>query len=147
MQRKVIRTKTVQGISSRVYRIVEDGQTLADVEKKIGKDTLLREVFAEQELTYSELYQEYSDFIANGNSENFAWMYVLNEKFGIVIDEHIYLSHYELDMCKQQNEIIPWEYMDSKKYIGDTWWFDDEEIINDIQQLSDGTLWEAQTAL
>ena len=56
-------------------------------------------------------------------------------KFGIVIDEHIYLYHYELDMCKQQNEIIPWEYMDSKKYIGDTWWFDDEEIINDIQQL------------
>ena len=39
-------------------------------------------------------------------------------------------------MYEQQKEILPWVYMESKKYLGDTWWFDDEEIKKDVQELS-----------
>ena len=62
-------------------------------------------------------------------------MYILADNFGIVINEHIYLYHYDLDISNQQKSLFPWEYMDSKRYIGDAWWTNDDEILNDIKKL------------
>lgn len=62
-------------------------------------------------------------------------MYVLDSGFGVVVNEHIYLCHCNEAIMKQQDEVFPWLYMESKKYIGDTWWFDDKEVIEDITNL------------
>lgn len=29
-----------------------------------------------------------------------------------------------------------WAYMSSKKYLGDSWWFDDKEILKDVQKMN-----------
>ena len=39
------------------------------------------------------------------------------------------------DIARASEQLFPWVYMDSKKYLGDTWWFDDDEVLNDIQKM------------
>ncbi len=136
MEKKIIRTKIVQGLSSRMYQAIEDTETIKNTECKIDKEYLLQEVFNEKDVSFDELSEEYNVFQKTGNSKMFAWMYVINDNFGIVIDSHIYLYHYDKKMYEQQKVVIPWMYTESKKYIGDTWWFEDQEIIEDIQKLS-----------
>ena len=63
-------------------------------------------------------------------------MYLFNTEFGITINKNIYLYHFNADSLAMQENILPWKYPDGKKYIGDSWWFEDEEILSDIQKLS-----------
>lgn len=136
MERKVIRTQIVQGISSKIIQESNDEETLQDLDLKHGRDFLTRRIFDEKELSYQELLEEYDKFAKGQESSLFAWMYVVNSNFGIVIDEHIYLYHYNPDISNQQKQVFPWEYMDSKKYLGDAWWFDDNEVVTDVKELS-----------
>ena len=136
MKKIAIRTQIVQGISSRVHQIIEDEETLLESVENKGKDYFAQEVFGEKTILLSDLYEEYNSFIKKGKSELFTWMYVINSKFGITIDEHIHLYRFDNDMLELEKAIFPWAYMESKKYIGDSWWFDDDEIVADIQQLS-----------
>ena len=131
----IIRNKIVSGLSSRMHQITDNSETLKDLETKKNINYLLREVFDEKEHSYENLNDEYETFLKNGESKIFSWMYILNNNFGLVIDSNIYLYHYNQEMYEQQKEILPWVYMESKKYLGDTWWFNDEEIIRDIQEL------------
>lgn len=56
--------------------------------------------------------------------------------FGVVIDEHIYLYRYDMQVYNHQKDLIPWMYVESKKYLGDSWWNEDTEIIADLKTLS-----------
>ena len=94
------------------------------------------DVFEESKITYQELNTKYNDFLENNSNEDFEIMYVLNSGFGIVINEHIYLCHCNEEIFNQQKSLFPWVYVESKKYIGDSWWFETDEIIEDIQNLS-----------
>lgn len=136
MKRKVIRTQIVQGISSRIIQESDNDETLQDLDLKLGKNGILQRIFDEKAVSYEELLEEYDKFIKGQESSLFAWMYVVNSNFGIVIDEHIYLYHHNPDITKSQEQIFPWVYMDSKKYLGDTWWFDDDEVVKDVKELS-----------
>ena len=136
MKKVAIRTQIVQGISSRVHQIIEGEETISECIKKKGKEYFVEEVFGEKTILLGNLYKEYNSFIQKGKSELFAWMYIINSKFGLVIDEHIHLYYFDEDMVEIENTIFPWMYVESKKYIGDAWWFDDDEIISDIQRLS-----------
>lgn len=31
--------------------------------------------------------------------------------------------------------LVPWRYADSEKYLGDTWWYSDTEILHDLSHL------------
>jgi len=48
---------------------------------------------------------------------------------------NIYLYH-----LAPENEfytkIVPWHYADGQKYLGDTWWEQDDEILESFQKLS-----------
>lgn len=136
MERKIIRTQIVQGISSRIIQESGNEETLQDLELKLGIDGLLQRVFGEKTIFYQDLLEEYNKFSKGTESSLFAWMYVLNANFGIVIDEHIYLYHYNPDISNQQKKIFPWEYMDGEKYLGDVWWFSDDVILEDVKELS-----------
>ena len=52
------------------------------------------------------------------------------------LDANIYLFH----LPGQENSlflnVVPWSYADAKKYLGDTWWESDDEILQSIQTLS-----------
>ena len=62
------------------------------------------EIFKEKEMDYDELYKEYEEFLEGKKSEMFAWMYILNEKYGVVLDSHIYIYRYDADLFAQQEE-------------------------------------------
>ncbi len=136
MKRKVIRTKIVPCISSKIIQEDDECQNLKELEVKLGKEYILKKIFDEKEMSYKNLLELYEQFTQGQENSLFAWMYILTDDFGIVINEHIYLYHYDLDISNQQKSLFPWEYMDSKRYIGDTWWTNDDEILNDIKALS-----------
>ena len=45
-----------------------------------------------------------------GESEHFAWMYIINSGLGVVLDEHIYLYRYNDQIYNDLYELIPWAY-------------------------------------
>lgn len=126
----------VSGISSRIIRMSNEDETLQDLNVKYGKDYILNKIFDEKIMSYQMLLSEYQRFVQGEKSSLFTWMYVVNSDFGIVIDEHIYLCHFDADISIQQKKVFPWEYVDGKKFLGDSWWFNDEEIIEDVKTLS-----------
>lgn len=136
MEKKIIRTNTIQAISSKIIRTFGGYEDLMQLNIKFGRDYILEKVFEETKLSYQQLLIEYNKFI-NDCKENslFANMYVISPQFGVVIDAHIYLYHMNPDIARASEQLFPWVYMDSKKYLGDTWWFDDDEVLNDIQKM------------
>lgn len=136
MEKVLVRKKVVQGISSRIIRTYENIDSLAELCLKYGKDMILSDIFEECKISYHELNKKCHEFLENNSNEEFEIMYVLNSGFGVVINEHIYLCYCNEDMLNQQKGLFPWVYVESKKYIGDPWWFETDEIIEDVQKLS-----------
>lgn len=136
MKKIIMRTEGVRGSLSRIQYILDEGQRLEDLEIKEGKNFILREGFDENENTYLDLYEKYNDFIEKGYSDYFSWMYIIKEGFGIMIDSHIYVCKYDSDVDRQLRKIFEWGYVEAKHFIGDVWWFEDEEILDDIQHMS-----------
>lgn len=136
MEKRVIRKHIVQGSSTRIVCTYDEEASLLELSLKHGKDDILEKVFDEKMTNYQELLEAYNQLVNGENSEEFEIMYLIKENFGIVINEHIYLCYSNEKFRVQQEQVFPWCYIESKKYLGDTWWFEDSEILNDIQNLS-----------
>ncbi|RKJ65154.1 hypothetical protein [Roseburia sp. 1XD42-69] len=136
MRKVVIRTKIVGSVSSAIIHEAKENETLNDLIFRIGKEQVLIKIYKEEHITYDFLFQEYNRFRTGEKSSYFAWMYIINPNFGVVLDEHIYLYHFDMQIYDTQSEIFPWLYADSKKFLGDTWWEEDEEILSDIRTLT-----------
>lgn len=136
MEKVIIRTKAIRGISSKMIRKDSGVETLSELVSKYGKNSILKDVFEETDFTYEELCEEQNNFIQRGYSSVFMWMYRMDSEYGIGIDSHIYLYRYNLNISRQQQEVFGWEYGETSRYLCDTWWFDDEEVLEDIQSLS-----------
>ena len=102
-----------------------------------GYETLLNQLFEEKEETYESLLQSYNELLKSGEKENdkFFVAYQMNENFGVYLNANIYLYHLPA-RDKVYTKIVPWGYADSEKYLGDTWWEADEEILENIQKMS-----------
>ena len=98
---------------------------------------ILKNIFSEADASYSELKSSYNDMITCQCRANkyFEYCYRINDEFGLFLDANIYLYHLPKDN-KLYSNIIPWYYADAKKYLGDTWWESDEEILNNIEKFS-----------
>jgi len=88
-------------------------------------------------LEQSTLYQMYISVLeSQENNDFFSVLYRLDDEFALELSSNIYLYH----LIPQKNDIytllVPWLYADGKKYLGDTWWEGDDEIINNIKSLS-----------
>jgi len=90
----------------------------------------------EETLSFENLCMEYESFLESGNSDLFAWCYLLTKRYGVVIDHHITLYRFDKDIMSLQKNCFPWFYPEQDKYIADTWWFEDEEVLHDITHLS-----------
>ena len=93
---------------------------------------LLEMVFAEQ-IPLETLKREYDLFSQGKPSSCFAWMYVIGQGFGVILDEHITLCRFDQALFDLQQMRFPWGYVESQKYLGDAWWFSEEEILHDLQ--------------
>lgn len=135
MEKVVLRVSMVRA-ASRFLFSKGKCKNLKEYVKKQGINNVLNIIFDEQKLNIVRLKEEYDRFVSGENSEIYAWMYKVNSEFGVVIDSHIYLYHFNPDFNKQTREILGWEYAESRRFLGDTWWFSDEEILKDLQEMS-----------
>lgn len=63
-------------------------------------------------------------------------MYKLDDEFCVYLTDNIYIYHLVPSLEINNREVVPWSYVDSKIYAGDTWWEEDEEILSDLKSLS-----------
>lgn len=138
MQKTIVRNKIVVGANSRFAMSVADFEfhTLNEYVMHYGKDYVLSELFMEDKETINILQEQFLKQMATEKSDLFFLMYQLDDEFAVLITEHIYLYHLENQLNIGGECLTEWYYANSVKYIGDTWWFDDEEILNDIVNLS-----------
>lgn len=109
--------------------------------KDLGWQKTMKTLFAEDidsiDIKSSSLYQSYENFLNSNQieNENFIKVYKIDDSFGLYLDANIFLYH----LFVKDNigvDIVPWYYSDGQIYLGDTWWEDDEEILNNIKTLS-----------
>ncbi|MDF2804275.1 MAG: hypothetical protein K0S61_4180 [Anaerocolumna sp.] len=103
---------------------------------KIMKKVYCEEII-DSNLDETELYKSYKSAYDSGeDNELFKNMYQVDDDFAVHITNNIYLYHIATRNDNIYSLIIPWYYVDSKKYIGDTWWEKDGEVIESLKKLS-----------
>lgn len=135
MEQIIVRTKTIANLKSKLI-LEYDNNSLHNILKSKGINIVLQNIFEETENSYQQLTEDFDNFVNNKNSSLFEQIYLINTEFGISINQNIYLYYFNADSLRCQENILPWKYADGKKYIGDSWWFEDEEILSDVQKLS-----------
>lgn len=109
----------------------------------MSAQTILRELFEDEietcDIPSSMLYQKFlstkSSFMEN---EEFHVMYRFNDEFAIRLTHHIDIHHLALsdDEWGILASIVPWHYVDSCCFLGDTWWETDNEILENINKMT-----------
>lgn len=110
--------------------------------KGISTQTILKELFQDEIETHdipsSKLYQKYlsakSGLVDN---EEFYMMYRFNDRFAIHLTHHIDLYHLAVpdDEWGILASLIPWHYVDSCRFLGDTGWETDDEILENMNKM------------
>lgn len=85
---------------------------------------------------YELLKKTYEEHTRENKSDHFCTAYLLGKDLAVVIDQHITFC----TLCERtenpNEKRIPWRYICSSRYMGDTWWFTDEEILSDLMELN-----------
>jgi hypothetical protein len=140
MEKIVIRSKFVYGISSNYnLQIGKEYNSLQDLKKDYSMDYLMKVLYEEEEKKYEELEDEFFKCVNNEKSyvtENFINCYKISEQYAVKIDEHIIIYHLEEPIVLENKNLVPWWYASGELYIGDAWWFDQDEIVRDLSKLS-----------
>ena len=134
MNKIVIRNKVVRCISSKLIYHAKDRESFYEEMRRLGTAQVLKEIY-QDDVDPDVLGREYHRFLDGSSSDYFRWMYIVDEKFGVVLDAHIDLYKFDSQIAELQKERIPWIYPESKKYLGETWWFEDDEILEDLKKL------------
>ena len=150
MEKIIIRSNVSgRGTVNSAFIRLTDGKTYKSADKLIADygypvlmRTLYREIWDSETLETSALYREYLTMSRQSETEDglhtsddFMSAYRVHERFAVFLDRNIYLYHL-IPKDESYTKIIPWYYADSRSYIGDTWWYDDEEILSDIKKLN-----------
>lgn len=99
---------------------------------KSKRNVILVNVYKENVNNLDQLDIKYNDILVNQkDNDDFFMAYRLNSKYCLTIDSHITLYKLEEDYLRNDT----WMYYYAEKYCGDTWWFSEEEILDDIQNL------------
>jgi hypothetical protein len=130
-------------ISSQLNCIIDDkeNKTFKEFMEFYGFDNIMNEVLEEDvrnsNLEETEIYANYIDAINNfKDNEYFEIVYKIRDDMAIKITEHIYIYHLISNLCICGERLVPWDCSDGKVYICDSWWNDDDEILNDLIELS-----------
>lgn len=110
---------------------------ICDLGWKKTLSLLLGEKIDTDELSTSALYKSYESLLSSNDRENadFLKAYKINEHFAISLDANIFLFHL-IPKGDVYSDIVPWYCADGQVYLGDTWWEQDDEILENVQKLS-----------
>ena len=122
-------------VRSAITGLCRPGETAEQLVHRLAPQQLLEQVFGEVE-PYPVLLRRYEAFRTGAPDAGFCRMYPVHPAFGVVLDDHITLYHFEADTYALYRQAIPWVYAGNGKYMGDAWWYEDEEILQDLQTLS-----------
>ena len=134
MKQIIIRKEVTPALASRVSLMGCKSYTIS-IPSLEAADALLKTAVNET-VPIASLLGEYRKFADGGDSSLFARMYQISETSGLVIDQNIYLYHCDPCPVWVNWEENRWAYMSSRKYVGDPWWFEDAEILRDVQQMN-----------
>ena len=134
MKQIIIRKEVTPALASRVSLMGCKSYTIS-IPSLEAADALLKTAVNET-VPIASLLGEYRKFAEGGDSSLFARMYQISETSGLVIDQNIYLYHCDPCPVWVNWEENRWAYMSSRKYVGDPWWFEDAEILRDVQQMN-----------
>ena len=143
MRQIVIRKDPVPALNSRVS-LMGCGSSI-HISCPETADALLKDAVNET-VPLAALLEEFRRFTAGQPSALFARMYQLSETSGLVIDQNIYLYHCDVCPVWVDAEEARWAYMGSKKYLGDSWWFVDDEILKDVREMNVVAFWKSTKA-
>lgn len=143
--RIIVRNKVYRGgeLNCNLATLKAEGNfsTVDDFKKYHGLAKIMKELFNE-EIGYTAkfedttIYKNYLEaFTTKQDNEFFQVMYKVGEELALKITEHIYLYHITRTNFAG-GEIVPWECVDSKLYVADTWWESDDNVLFDINNLS-----------
>ncbi len=110
-------------------------RSLKDIVDDRGYDYVIKKI-CEDTHSFDVLCEEFERFLVDGTSELFSYAVRLNEHYAVSLDSNIYLYRFSSEDILEQQAVFQWQYATVRKYIGDTWWYNDSEIIADIQQMS-----------
>ena len=145
MKKIIVRNKILShGRVSSSYINLCDGMHYSSSEKFIMKHgfknimkALYGEEFESDLMENATLYQSYCAAVdSQKDNDYFLCLYQIDEDFAVHLTGNIYLYHLIPHKEEVYTSIVPWFYADSKKYIGDTWWESDIEIINNLKSIS-----------
>lgn len=111
-----------------------------DFLNEYGINVIMKELYKEdvscEKLDESLLYESYKEVLQSGKENNyFKLVYKIDEEFAVHLTENIYLYH--LAPTEEiYSAIVPWIYTDSKIFLGDTWWEEDNTILHDLRNIS-----------
>lgn len=109
--------------------------SLKDIADGKGLEYVIEEI-CEDNVPYNVLCEEFERFLKEGSSEYFAYAYRLNEKYAISTEPNLYLYRFSPEDILEQKAALKWLYAPTMKFVGDPWWYEDDEIISDIQHMS-----------
>ena len=128
-------------VNSAYISFREKTTTMDKLVKEFGWKQIMLKLFKENidsdNIEDSSLFKSYKSLIGSEQKENgeFVKAYKINESFAVTLDANIYLFHL-FPKGEVYTDIVPWYYADSKKYLGDTWWETDSEILQNLNELS-----------
>ncbi len=145
MEKIIIRNKVLKKsyTSSNFIRMTADYSfnSFDEFIKEYGLSKIMDELFEEDIsvtlLNETVLFKNYKKvLVKEKENEDFKIMYKIDKDFCVSLTENIYIYHLVPSFEIMNERHIPWNYVDSKIYAGDTWWEDDDTIIKDIKKLS-----------
>ncbi|MCT4688502.1 hypothetical protein [Vallitalea sp.] len=145
MEKIIIRKKVISKghVSSNFIRLTADYdfKSIDEFIEKYSLKKIMNDLFEEdislESLNHTILYEKYNQILLDGKeNEYFEVMYKLDEEFGVSLTANIYMYHLVPSIKIKNQEFVPWSYVDSKIYAGDTWWEEDEDILKDIKNIS-----------
>lgn len=118
-----------------------DFDTINSFKEFYGDVYIMQNIFEENidgyTLSDSLLFLKYEEILnCNKDNEYFSIMYKISDNILVSLSEHIYLYHVTNGLLINNERLLPWECVDGKKYIADIWWESDEEILEDLKNLS-----------
>ena len=132
MKEILVRTKMVPYVSSEMINQYES-KSLGALVNQYGNDHILATIFGEE--CSLEQLKKYFDNRNNYPNQYFQSVFLVSNMYGVTIDSNIYLYRFDHEQIIQQLKLWNWCYAEAKIYIGDAWWFSNDEIICDIKKM------------
>jgi hypothetical protein len=139
METVIVRNKEITGIESNLILLNGNNQfkTREELIDRYGIDEIMKKVFRE-DVSFEFLKEKYDEFKNGTINGYFFTVTKLDSEYGVMVTKdtsHIYLVHLEPLVFIGNNPLVYWYYFNSKKYIGDAWWSNDEEIAKDVEEI------------